>query len=937
MRLYRNNYTTSYAYIEDIKEKVDLVQLINEDIDLTPKGNEYVGWDSRHDSDSKTSLKVSPEVGLWHCFNCGEGGDCFSWLMNYRGFSFHEALRLLASQTGISLLEIPDRERLQIETIYKDRREIYPILTAAGEFYHSQLVENHFAAMAKHWGLTRDTVKKYKIGYAPNSGKALKNYLLNQGWSQDLLAKTGLFWLNERHQLYDFFSGRLIIPYWSNNQVVYFIGRWFHGCPDERAKSKYKKQLTHRVSQDYVSQAIDNSWFFGEDSVRGVKELLITEGVADCLAAMQAGFSSISPATTGFRSADYNKILKFAKRAERVYICNDNEDSQAGEKGSIKTAEFLESHGVRVGLITLPKPENATKVDLAEFLINHTAADLKQLFKISRSYWEIKANRLIVPNNCVEAARVVGDFVVNELADCDDLTAGTIISKVLKEKFSLDSAAVKDILKARHKAFVVEKAKPISNDKEPEPLAVFPGLVDIVVDNEKPAFLLGNTMDTMETMDTFTPMVTTTAEYDGKSVVPPDKAAMPWLLPRASEVLRWWDKDSDSKLFESLVDYHKSISDLPEEAHYYLLATFDMATYLQEKLQYLPIIVFEGLPERGKSRTGKGIIYVAYRGVHETTVRDTHLIRYCAEFGASLFLDTMDFWKKVEKTGSEDAILGRFERGHNVRRVLYPERGLYRDSKYYPVFGPTLVATNRSIDHILETRALIINLPEASRVFNNDIRPEDVVSYRERLVAFRARNMNSILPSVDKPCAGRLGDITRPLIQVIKMACPEKESLLIELIQNFHRLRLIEKADSFAALVYKTFLACEPDVNNGVLPVSVVVEEFNKARQEDKKITPQRIGKTLSSIGLQKATKHGGVSAYLWPTDEQKNNIARGFGLAEIMSPSTPLSPSPPDVNESKPDGGYHGELGDHGDICKSHQDDDANRSWEGDLDEIPI
>src|SRR5664280_2449233 len=140
--------------------------------------------------------------------------------------------------------------------------------------------------------------------------------------------------------------------------------------------------------------------------------------------------------------------------------------------------------------------------------------------------------------------------------------------------------------------------------------------------------------------------------------------------------------------------------------------------------QYSPIICNYAVPERGKSRTGKGMIYVAYRGIHVESLRDAYIVRIAHNYMATIFFDCMNLWKKAEKAGSEDILLLRFERGAKVPRVLYPERGAHRDTVYYSVFGATIVATNVSVHNILDTRAIQINMPQSRKRFENDVTPE---------------------------------------------------------------------------------------------------------------------------------------------------------------------------------------------------------------------
>ena len=126
------------------------------------------------------------------------------------------------------------------------------------------------------------------------------------------------------------FAGRIIFPYWKNGKVVYLIGRETEETPEaEREKGmKYKKLLVHKEGREYVSSSVQNSYFYGEDSLRGSYYCVITEGVADCIAMLQAGISCISPVTVQFRERDHPKLISLTKGLSKVFICNDNETNK---------------------------------------------------------------------------------------------------------------------------------------------------------------------------------------------------------------------------------------------------------------------------------------------------------------------------------------------------------------------------------------------------------------------------------------------------------------------------------------------------------------------------------------------------------------------------------------------------------------------------------
>lgn len=148
---------------------------------------------------------------------------------------------------------------------------------------------------------------------------------------------------------------------------------------------------------------------------------------------------------------------------------------------------------------------------------------------------------------------------------------------------------------------------PSNNKSAPKGVytAQFDGLVDLVEDNGAVAFLVKTDAQLQ---------VCSQVERDGTLYLPPPKDQIPWVLPRGEEVLRHYQADTDAVLYDDLLSYHKGISELPHEDDYDLLASWDIHTYLLEQFQYTPILWLFAVPERGKSRTGKGIIYVAYRG-----------------------------------------------------------------------------------------------------------------------------------------------------------------------------------------------------------------------------------------------------------------------------------------------------------------------------------
>jgi hypothetical protein len=484
------------------------------------------------------------------------------------------------------------------------------------------------------------------------------------------------------------------------------------------------------------------------------------------------------------------------------------------------------------------------------------------------------------------------DGFLRRLARMDKAGAEPYLGHMLKDCFGLsakDIDAYRERVNNYRKELAVAEAGGDKGDgSRPVFAAVFDGLVDIVEHDGKPAFLIkdgdGLSIDFQ-------------AERDGVVYDPPPREQIPWLLPRGEEVLRHYYEGMgqsasavDAALYDDLVSYHKAISEFPIAEYYDLIAAWDMHTYLSdlEGLQYSPIICLFAVPERGKSRTGKGMIYVARRGVVVESLREPYIVRMAEYWRASIFFDVMDIWKKAEKTGSIDILLHRYEKGATVPRIMYPEAGAFRDIVYYSTFGPTIIGTNVNPHKILETRAITINMPETGREFENDVRPGDALELKERLVAFRARHLGVALPYAKKPAKKRLGDILKPLLQIIRLVRPEREPAFKGLVKEIEGGRMMEKAESLEARILMNIVALvnEDQVQNGILSNRAITDAMNAETPEGfDPLTYARIGRKLSAMGFDKAKTGNGASAIIYDAAMMERLLGQ-YGLQQPSEPS---------------------------------------------------
>jgi len=285
--------TGRHDKVDEIKDRLDIVDVIGRDITLKNNGGgEYTGATSST-SKSGASLKVDQKIQSFKNFATGEGGDVLDWIgysagyQDTRGADFHEVLKIAAGMAGVELGDTTEEER----SAANEKAGIHNLFTESVEVYHKNLKPEHYDYIKEKWGITTETVDKFKIGYA-----TLDRNLTNL--DKTTLKKSGLVYVNNGMMGGEVFSGRIVFPYWKNGKVAYMIGRATEETPklkDGSEPPKYQKLLVYKEGRVYVSQSVQNSCFYGEDSLRSSDYCIITEGVADCIAMLQAGFPCISP------------------------------------------------------------------------------------------------------------------------------------------------------------------------------------------------------------------------------------------------------------------------------------------------------------------------------------------------------------------------------------------------------------------------------------------------------------------------------------------------------------------------------------------------------------------------------------------------------------------------------------------------------------------
>lgn len=454
------------SYYNELKTHNDIIIIAKAlGFNGSKSGNAWQGDCPLHNSSGGKCLAIWPGIQGYKCYHCGASGDVINLVEHYKRCDHATAVNYLADRVGMPHLSggsgLSPEEQAQREADAKEEALVYEMLTFAADWYHQQLqnfpdIVDH---LHKHYGFSPEIVEELKIGFAPPGTSApgitsdLTQHLGAIPGFMDNLIKSGLFTFSKpAGPLWDYFKGRIIFPFWKNGKVVNMIARATPITPvdqyecyadkDGNVKTddggqpmyvKYKKLRRHDPSDEkrkHISRFIGMETFMGSDAIRGANQVIITEGAPDWVSAVDNGFAAISPVTTNFRDEDLEKLAHETAGADAVYIINDNEDNQAGLTGALKTGKYLTVQGRRVFLVELPRPEGASKIDLNEYLVNHSADDVRKLMESAKSILDILIDGL--PADFVKAQPILKTEILPLLLGHDDGVCAHYLDKIRK-------------------------------------------------------------------------------------------------------------------------------------------------------------------------------------------------------------------------------------------------------------------------------------------------------------------------------------------------------------------------------------------------------------------------------------------------------------------------------------------------------------------------
>ncbi|MCX8031566.1 MAG: DNA primase [Thermodesulfovibrionales bacterium] len=329
--------------LEKIKEKVDIVDLIAEYIELKKSGQNLKGLCPFH-AEKTPSFMVSPTKQIYHCFGCHKGGDIFSFIVDYENVTFTDAVSLLARRAGIDIAHfgVPSFKKGQKEKLYSLYRE-------AMSFYQSGLKNSSEAQRyLKDRNINKQTVDKFIIGFASNEPDRLFKHLKKIGFEDKEIQQGGLaVFHNQRYQ--DFFKYRIIFPILDiSGRCIAFGGRSLSSSKD------IPKYINSPDSLIFKKRENAFGLNFAKEIIKQKDYAIIVEGYFDTIVAHQYGFdNTIAPLGTALTAEQLMKIKKFS---DKVLLIFDGDSS--GLNAAKRAIEVLFSQAIISKILLLPEGED---------------------------------------------------------------------------------------------------------------------------------------------------------------------------------------------------------------------------------------------------------------------------------------------------------------------------------------------------------------------------------------------------------------------------------------------------------------------------------------------------------------------------------------------------------------------------------------------------
>ncbi len=387
--------------IETVFETARVEEVIGDFVQLKRAGSNLKGLSPFVDEKSP-SFMVSPVKQIWKDFSSGKGGNVVTFLMEHEHFSYPEAIRYLAKKYNIELEETEQSQEDKQEA--NEKESMYLVSEFAQKYFHNVLLNSEEGkaigySYFKERGFSGETIKKFGLGYSPESWDAFTKEALGKGYKLEYLDKTGLTIVKEDKQ-FDRFKGRVMFPIQSmSGRVLGFGGRIL---TNDKKAAKY---LNSPESEIYHKSKVLYGIYHAKQAIAKLDNCYLVEGYTDVIQFNQSGIENVVASSGTALTADQIRLVN--RLTKNITVLFDGD--AAGLRASIRGVDLILEAGMNVKVCSFPDgedPDSFAKKTPYEELVQYLEANAKDFIQFKASLLMKEAN-----NDPIKKADLIRDMV----------------------------------------------------------------------------------------------------------------------------------------------------------------------------------------------------------------------------------------------------------------------------------------------------------------------------------------------------------------------------------------------------------------------------------------------------------------------------------------------------------------------------------------------
>ncbi|MFA6917222.1 MAG: DNA primase [Candidatus Gracilibacteria bacterium] len=434
--------------IEDIKSRLDVVSYISPYVQLKKTGRNYKGCCPFH-SEKTPSFIVSPEKQIWHCFGCSKGGDIFAFVRETDGVDFPEALQILADKAGLKFEKLSKFSKKEGKS---EKDEYYQAHELACEFFEKQLYDTKNGEKVlkylKNRGLKDETIKEFRLGFAPDEYELLYPYLLKKGVKKEVIVRSGFASTKGigDDKIFDKNRARLMIPIFDYlGKICGFGGRTLK----EEQMPKYLNSPDNII---YNKSRLLYGLSHAKKYIKEKDGVVVVEGYFDMILPYQAGVKNIVATSGTALTQDQVKIVK--RLTSNVTTCFDTDS--AGFEATKRAYFMLQTEDMNVKTVW-----QLDKKDPADYVVDH-GDKFSDVIKGAKDFVSFYIEKLVTLNDASgmdgrrsilkeilpifkNMASTTKDFYIREFAEKTNISEVSLYDDIDKFKLPLSHPAREDM------------------------------------------------------------------------------------------------------------------------------------------------------------------------------------------------------------------------------------------------------------------------------------------------------------------------------------------------------------------------------------------------------------------------------------------------------------------------------------------------------------